>query len=211
MKFKYHKRPFSVLLRIAKYELQNVDHFLALAGEAMASSQQALKQIAEQEVVDDWLADDYAQLDDFGNLSSEFAIVGLWRCIELYRKRAMGVAGRPEDKKRVFTHKQYLEVLKSFSIKEQRIRCARSMNELRCLNNQIKHSGQIIDNDELLELKGWRSKKSKKSKKRESLGNLDQHYKKLRPLVERYLQDLTSRFNRWWHKDMRSKRSDNAP
>jgi hypothetical protein len=98
-RFQYQgSSPFAMFLSIAKYELDNIDEFLNLAKKARRSQQQSLERIAAKSggnTPDDWLADDFAQLDDFASLSAEFAIIGLWRCIELYRKRAIRVACSP--------------------------------------------------------------------------------------------------------------------
>lgn len=180
-----------MFLRIAKYELDNIDKFLNLAKKARRSQQQSLERIAAKSgdnTPDDWLVDDFAQLDDFASLSAEFAIIGLWRCIELYRKRAIRVASGNKAASNAFKHKAFQKELSSLGIVEKCIRCARSVDELRCLNNSIKHEQRV--DGELAGFPRWRSKKGRE------LGNLEPHYRRLRPVAERYLIDLADRLDR---------------
>jgi len=182
-KFKYvDPPPFLIVLRLAKYELENIDRFVDLTDRTKGSELRSLERIASEasaNVPDDWLTDDFAQIDDFATLSSEFAIVGLWRCVELYRKRAVSIDNSTRK-------------LSNLQITEENIRCARSVNELRCLNNALKHEQRIGGDLVKLKFQRWRGKDG------ENLGNLKPHYGRLRPLVERYLEDLTDRLNRWW-------------
>jgi hypothetical protein len=182
--------PFQFFLRRAKYELDNIDRFLNLAKNAQRSQQNVLERVAakrHENIPDDWLVDDFAELDDFAALSAEFAIVGLWRCIELYRKRAIHVASGEKAAKNAYKHKEFQRELLRLGITEKRIRCARSVDELRCLNNSVKHDKHV--NDELTEFPRWRSKKGRK------LGNLEPHYPRLRSAAERYLTDLAERLS----------------
>ena len=86
-KFKYKPRTvYSLLLRRAEYNLGEIDVFFELAKKARMSEQKNLEQIAaisgENVPDDDRWVDEVAELEDFAWLYSEFAIIGLWRCIE---------------------------------------------------------------------------------------------------------------------------------
>ena len=190
-KFKYKPRSvYSVLLRRAKYNLCDIDDFFERAKKARRSEQKDLEQIAAssgENVPDDWLVDDVAQLEKFSWLYSEFAIVGLWRCVELYRKRAVRVALSKEAARRAFKHEEFQKDLLQLQIDETKICCARSVNELRCLNNAIKHERRV--DGELAKLPRWKNKKD------DELGDLESHYHRLRPFAERYLEDLKKRLN----------------
>jgi hypothetical protein len=181
-KFQYKPAsPFKgVFMRITRYEMNNIDGFLSLAKKAQRAEQNVLERIQEKRktsTLDDGLADDFAQLEDFIALSSEFAILGLWRCIELYKKGAIRVVSGEDAAARTFKHKDFQKELEKLGITEKRIRCARSVDELRCLNNSIKHQ-QHVDG-ELADFPRWRSKKGRK------LGNLESEYRRLRPSAER--------------------------
>src|SRR3989304_5908939 len=64
--------------------------------------------------------------------------------IELYRKRAILFASGTQAATMVFRHKEFQKQLKSLGIDETQTRCARSVDELRCLNNSIKYSNDAL-------------------------------------------------------------------
>jgi hypothetical protein len=180
-----------LIAHLTKSELNDIDRFVELAREARKSEEERLERLAAQigrySPDDDWLVDDFAQLDGFAALSAEFAIIGLWRCVELYGQRAIRFArtkairtasgGRADAR---------VSALLKLGIPRQRIpRCARSVNELRCLNDAIKHSRRV--DGKLASLPRWRGKSGRK------LGNLEGHYARLRFAAERYLSDLAHR------------------
>lgn len=183
-------------MHITEYQLQGIDNFLDLTGTARTSEQRSLEQLQEQaaeNVPEDWLVDDFVQLEDFSRLSTEFAIVGLWRCVELYRRRAMLFALGDHAAKAVFKHKQFIKKLASLGIDEAQIRCSLSVNELRCLNNSIKHTGRV--DSELAQCHYWMCKNGA------ALDNLGPHYQRLRPLAENYMKDLSRRLDLIWRRN----------
>jgi hypothetical protein len=191
--FRYVRRsPFSLIAQITKGELRDIDGFVDLAREARKSQEERLTRLAAQTrrvaPDDDWLVDDFAQLDDFAALSTEFAIIGLWRCIELYRKRAIRMASGERAAARAFRHKEFQRDLSRLRITETRLRSARSVDELRCLNNAIKHERRV--DDELAAFLRWRRKGGRE------LGKLEGHYARLRSAAERYVIDLADRLAR---------------
>ena len=192
VKFKYKRgSPFPRILRIAEYELNAIDDFFDRAKEAWRAGQQDLEQIAArskgENVPDDWLFEDREQLREFAWLYSEFAIFGIWRCVELYRKSAMRRALGKDAAKRAYINKEFQKDLLRLNIEEEKIICAPSMNELRCLNNAIKHERQV--DDELAKFPLWQNKED------DELGDLESHYYRLRPFAKQYLEDLTERLN----------------
>ena len=194
-KFQY-RRPsrFLWFARLTKDELNDIDGFVELASEARKSQEERLDRLAAQirrhAPDDDRLVDDFAQLDDFAALSAEFAIIGLWRCVELYTKTATFIASGKRTAARTFRYKykEFQRELSRLGIPEQRIRCARSVDELRCLNNAIKHSRRVDDG--LGKFPRWRGKRGRE------LGNVEGHYARLRSAAERYLNDLAGRLSR---------------
>ena len=198
----YQRSAFdAVLLRLTKYALDQIDAFFEQSKRSLKFEKETLEKIAagsggEGDCDDRW-GDDFAQLEGFAWLSSEFAIIGLWRCVELYRKDAIRHAlGSDDDIKRflgrkkfkrplTFNHSVFLEVLSQLKIEASKIRCAKSVDELRCLNNAIKHERRV--SDELAKFPRWKAKKGDK------LGDLERHYSRLRPLAKQYLEDLAKR------------------
>ena len=184
-KFKYKRRsPFPLLLRIAEYEINAIEDFFDRAKEAWRAGQQDLEQIAAssgENVPDDWLFDDGEQLKEFAWLYSEFAIIGLWRCVELYEAEAKRHIRRHEQS----TIRAALDnIIKD---EQKKIHCAESVKELHLLNNAIKHERRV--GKDLAKISTWKNKKG------DELGDLESHYYRLRPFAKQYLEDLTERLN----------------
>lgn len=181
--------PFHVLLRIAKGEFENIDSFREHAEQAHQRQKIYLERLASNRghnsPDDDWLVDDFHALEDFATLSAEFSIVGLWRCIELFRKRAIWNCSGKEAATGVFRHKRFQNELSKLQIKEKRISCSRTVDELRCLNNSIKHDQSV--GNELAAFRYWKNKEG------QPLGNLAACYPRVRVAAERYLNDLTEK------------------
>ncbi|MCY4132198.1 MAG: hypothetical protein OXF39_06080 [Nitrospira sp.] len=192
MKFKYKRRsPFPLFLMRAEGEIDTIEDFFDRAKDAWRKGQKTLEQMAAssgENVPDDWLVDDVAQLKEFAWLYSEFAIIGLWRCIELYRKSAMRFAVSKSAAQRASEHEKFKKDLLRLNIEETKIRCARSVDELRCLNNAIKHERRV--NGKLADFPRWKNKEGDK------LGDLERHYLRLLPFAKKYLEDLTKRLKK---------------
>ena len=186
------RSPLPLLLMRAESEIDTIEDFFDRAKEAWREGQQALEQEAassgENVPYDDRWDDDVAELEKFAWLYSEFAIIGLWRCIELYRKSAIGFAVSKSAARRAYKHEKFKKDLLRLNIEETKVRCARSVDEVRCLNNAIKHERRV--NGALAEFPRWKSKKGDK------LGDLESHYHRLRPFAKRYLVDLTERLKK---------------
>lgn len=194
MKYK-QRSPFLLLRRLTKYELDHIDSFLSLSSKTRQSTQTSLERLLttkDMEELNDWLVDEIAKLDEFATLTAGFTIVGLWRCVELYRKRAITIMLGRNAATNVYRHKELEQKLLDLDIKEKMVRCARSVDELRCINNAIKHERCVTN--ELCNFRLWKGKLGDK------LGELVSHYTRLRPLVERYIEDLTNRLNYQWKK-----------
>lgn len=202
-------------------EMRLLNNFFEQAEQNLRSKEQKLEQREKSSgknvSPEDLFLNDSAKaaLEEFACLSSEFAIVGLWRCVELFRTKAIGHAlndptvlrslpkewrkrfgkllaihlakGSHKDLKSSFAliHDDFVDVLSEWGIEEQKIHCAEPVEELRLLNNAIKHQRQVTDS--LAEISWWEDKEG------EELGNLERHYRRLQPLAERYLEDLANR------------------
>jgi hypothetical protein len=196
MKFEYKPTPpFFIFLRLAKYDIEEVDHYLTLAHESRDSRLETLGKLSQSDKIDgpeDYLTDDFAQLDDFAIIASEFAVIGLWRSIELYRRRAMLNVFGQDGAAIAFKNKKFKEYLAKLGIVEETLGRANAVDELRCLNNAIKHTRHVTG--ELSNFGCWRKKKG------EELGDLSSHYERLKPLASEYLEDITKHLNDWWRK-----------
>jgi len=177
-RYRRRRPPFLFLAFLAKDELDAIDGFVEFTREARISRKRRLERQAAGHAPDkDYLVHAYAQLDGFAALSAEFAIIGLWRCVELSKATA------------IRTERAFARAAGILPVGiPRRVRCARSVNELRCLNNAIKHGGRV--NGDLADFPRWRGKKGRK------LGNLEGHYARLRSAADRYVRDLAGRLSR---------------
>ncbi len=193
MAFKYRRlSPFFLLGRLAKYELEDVDRFLAWSDQQRRGRQRYLEKLPSSDGPDDQFVDDFAEIDAFTSLYTESAIVALWRCVELFRKRTIAQALGPAQAKSVYRHRDFSNALARLRISEPKVRCARSVDELRCINNAVKHEGRV--GRELAACPRWKKRQG------EELGNLRLHYARLRSLTERYIEDLMTKATRWWER-----------
>ena len=200
--FKYQPRSDfdGRLLRLTGGQLEKIDAFFEQSKTSLRFERKELEQRAERSgggYPDDFWVDYVAQLEEFAWLSSEFAIIGLWRCVELYRKEAIKHAlgddnaircflrGKKSKRRFSFNHKNFVDILAKLDIEESKICYAEYMDELRRLNNAIKHDRRV--NDSLAEIPGWEGKKG------DRLGDLEGHYSRLQPYAKKYLEDLAKR------------------
>lgn len=187
---KYKKRPpFSLLQRIAIYELEDVDRLVAWSEQTLRSRAHFIEHLVPSTKHDISFVDDYDEMNAFARLYSECTIMALWRCVELYRKRAIFLAVGESTARNVFKNQNFIDVLKKETgVVEATVRCHRSVNELRCLNNAVKHEKRV--GGELAMLPKWKKYKG------EDIKDLLFHYYRLRPMAEKYINDLTARLNR---------------
>ena len=191
---KYQKRPpFLLLKRIATYELEDVDRLVAWSEQMRRSRAHFLKRFVPSTRHYDQFVDDFAEIDAFAHLYAECAIVALWRCVELYRKRAISQALGASAAGKAFRNHDFIKELRKIGIVETKVQCHKAVNELRCLNNAAKHEKRV--GGELAELPKWRKRKG------QELKDLLPHYRRLRPMAEKYISDLTSQLNSWWKRN----------
>lgn len=194
--YRYQPRsPYAVYMRFATSNLEAMDNILKVAHSAHDSETKNLERfVAGISAItpDDWYVDDFAHLDEFTALAAGFAIVGLWRCVELYREMIMRVGAGSTGARKAYKHATFQKYLKSLGITETDIQCSRSVDELRCLNNSIKHSQMV--SAELARFPRWKLKQGTQ------LIDLEPHYSRLRPPAELYLKDLSMRLDSLWKK-----------
>jgi len=69
MAFKYRRlSPFFLLGRLAKYELEDVDRFLAWSDQQRRGRQRYLEKLPSSDGPDDQFVDDFAEIDAFTSL-----------------------------------------------------------------------------------------------------------------------------------------------
>ena len=191
--FKYRRlSPFFVFGRLAKYDLDTVDRFVEWSDHQRRGRQRYLERLQSPHGPDDQFVDDVAEIDAFTSLYDEAAIVMLWRSVEMFRKRTVANALGPSQAQAAFQHRKFCEALARLGISEASLRCADSLNELRRINNAVKHEGRV--GTELAKHPLWKKRQG------EELGDLRPHYRRLRPLAERYIDDLIAKATQWWER-----------
>jgi len=93
----------------------------------------------------DTFADEAYMLKEVLNLSEQLAVVALYRIVEIRTTTALSMFGnKAKQKKRIFKSNEITNVLKSdFGIKMSLLKHYNVIDELRLINNTIKHSGEV--------------------------------------------------------------------
>lgn len=132
----------------------------------------------------DWLErlheEDHYFLEEAEKLSTELAIVALYKKIEITTKSTVFIAYPDIPSKDLFQIKKMKKALKAKNIDINQLSHYASMDEIRCLNNVIKHGG-LVDG-ELARYPIW--------KKGTSLSDLHGAYQRLAPLCVLYMREL---------------------
>lgn len=128
-----------------------------------------------------FLEDEFYQLGEVKKLCDTLSIAGLYLQVETQVKRVLG-STFPEMSKR-----NIAKVLRGEAAEE--IDCTNlagfdAVNELRMLNNIIKHAGSKADDALALKYPVWVAN--------EELVGLDKAYERLKPLVKAYLRAFTN-------------------
>ena len=203
-------------------EMSLVNGFFEQTKETLKTKKEALEQEIKKTIESgrefpDSLLLDFPVLEDFTWLSSEFAIVGLWRCVELYRTKAIRHAlndpailrslpkkWRKRYGKSLAKHiakSSHMDPKSSFTLTLAHDDCVDILSKWEIKEQEI-HCAEpvkelhLLNNaikhqrqvtDSLAEISGW--------KEGDELGDLESHYRRLQPLAERYLEDLKNQLS----------------
>jgi hypothetical protein len=133
------------LRQFAENEVETIDHFRTHVHAAAAAQRHSIRQHANDlpDEVQEFLADDLYELDAISDLADQLAIVALHRVVENNTGRILAhkfgaAAGR---------NASYIGRLHAFltrhGIDIGFVPHYRAVNELRLLNNAIKHAGHV--------------------------------------------------------------------
>ena len=130
----------------------------------------------------DSLIDDFDILKEVNLLSSQLAIVALYRIVEIRTKSILKRhLNNSKDINSVFQFKNLIKLLKKeFGIELKNVNGFSTIDELRCLNNSIKHQGVV--SIELSKFHGW--------KLNEKIGDTTVRYNSFSKVVPSYLFSL---------------------
>jgi len=118
-------------------------------------------------------------LEQIPPLSQELAIVALYKKIELMHKKSAQTALPGIPANTFYKIDNLIKALKKQGINIETLPHYSAMDEVRCLNNDIKHSGKV--GSLLAKYPGWTLG--------HTLENLDAAYQRLSPLCEKYASE----------------------
>jgi hypothetical protein len=168
--------------RLAETEIDTIDRFRAHIAEGAGARRSAIKRSAVglPKEVQEVLADDLAELDVISALGDELAIIALHRVVEKSTSLILRVRYGPASPDAAYI-KRVCKFLKGHRIDIERTPHYRAVNELRLLNNTIKHG-----NDNKLVKSYPRWKKGQRKRLKRSSG-LDAAYARLKKHVPGFI------------------------
>lgn len=185
MNYEYKPRSYAAFQALlVGYEIEEIDALVAHVEEYRDARESRLAALAEKaKIDDDRFVDDFHELMRVGELAWELAIVALHRVVEIHRG---WVARRVEPKTnaRTLAHLGAVKDLirRRRQIDIEKLEGATEIDELRCLNNAVKHQAEVTE--ELAAFPAWKDKAGNK------LGDVRPAYNRLRESVPKYLYDL---------------------
>jgi hypothetical protein len=174
--------------RLAEYGCDDIDLFRREVHDALVKLQHALNNRAAtltEEAQGEFLIDEVYELDTVSRLADHFAIVSLYRVVEINTARMLSHEfGKAATKKASHIAKltDFLKREKGVSLSS--VPYYRAIDELRLLNNAIKHAGTVTK--ELAD-------KYNRWREGEELSGLDRAYDRFRPKVPAYIFRLAQR------------------
>ena len=173
------------------FRLEELDHFVhgihAQASHARRDIERREREIEEsedesldKEFLLDQLSDDFEFMDQAELLGHELSIVALYKKVEISTKKAVKISFPKIDIRALHKIKEMKATLKKVGVNIEGFYAYEFMDETRCINNDIKHSGRV--GKELSKYPGW--------KLNDPLMNLDKAYQRLAPGCEQYVSDF---------------------
>ncbi len=164
--------------------IDSITRYNAKESKELQQQYQSLEHESSLSEDDKWsiqedLIDQNAELEEVEELVYELAIIALYKKIEIIIKRAIKIVYPQIDQKKLFYFNILKKELKNKNIEIEAFTNYQAMNELRCLNNCIKHSH--IVNHELANYVGWQKDKR--------LSGLQTAFIRLNPLCQQYLDE----------------------
>jgi len=177
---------------MAEQDIQTIDSFRAHIEEGAVARRSAIKRLAArlsddeaQDYLADNFADDLAELDIISALANEFAIIGLYRVVEVFRGRVLRARYGPATPNGAYIQRVRGFLLKHYGIDFDRIPHHRAVDELRLLNNAIKHDAAIVSAELAHAFPRW--------KKGKRLTGLDAAYERLKNHAASYIFAFATR------------------
>lgn len=172
--------------RIAEYAAEDIDRFREHVDQGRAARCRSLKKRAQDLPPDaqEFLADEIYQLDSVSHLADQLSIIALYRVVELTTSRMLAHEFGKATEKKASDIAKVRDLLKNQKgVDLASVPHYRTIDELRLLNNAIKHSGRVTK--ELAKYPRW--------KEGDHLTGLAEAYERLRPKVPPYIFRLAER------------------
>ena len=168
------------LRQFAENEVDTIDRFRAHVLDAATEQRHSIQQNADElpAEVQEFLADDLYELDAISDLADQLAIVALYRVVESNTSRILAHKFGTAASRKASYIRALRDFLKQQGINVELIPHYRATNELRLLNNAIKHAGQVTD-ELAKEYPRWRQG--------EKLAGLGATYERLKGHVPSYI------------------------
>jgi len=185
----------AVFERLAKFQVDLVGRYLEGAEqqfeEEVASLKKKSKSVTKNQFEDehdyeayvDTLASDYEILEDIKELSEQLAIVALYRIVELNIKKILLWRYSKEEVKKLRQIDRIADHLSKDGIRLEKVRHYNTADEVRLLNNAIKHENKVTK--DLEKYRGY--------KEGQDLKSLDKAFNRLSPNVPKFLRFLAEK------------------
>ena len=181
-----------VIQRMAEQDIDTIDSFRAHIEEGAVARRSAIERLAAglsddqaQDYLADNFADNLAELDVISALGNEFAIVGLYRVVEVLRGRILRARYGSASPNTAYMLRVRDFLLKHHGIDVDRIPHYRAINELRLLNNAIKRDAAVVTAELAQAFPRWKEGKR--------LTGLDAAYERLKSHVASYIFAFATR------------------
>lgn len=166
-----------LLRQLAQYGVNEIDHFREHAHDACGERRRTLEKRAESLPPDAWdfLADEASELGIVSSLADQLSIVALYRIVEINTGRILAHEfGKPAARaaSSICRLKKLLKAQKGIDLAQ--VPHYRAIEQLRLLNNEIKHADRL-----------WYEVKNLKT--------LEKAYARLSPKVPAYIFRLAER------------------
>jgi len=172
--------------RLADGECDDIDRFRKHVQDGSATRKRALEKRAQAlpSEIQEFLAEELWELDGISRLADQLSIVGLYRAAEVNTARMLGHAFGKAAMKNASSVDKLTQFLKRENVVLASVPHFRAIDELRLLNNAVKHDGRVTKQ---------LSQKYRRWREGEKLEGLDNAYEKLRPKVPMYIFRLAQR------------------
>lgn len=175
-----------LLSRLAKYDVEAIDRFREHVHDGAKAAVRSIHKRAEgmPEEMQEFLADDLHELEGVTELTDQLAIVALYRVVELTRGRIVTRKFGAAVQGKAYHIGKLGDFLAKQGVDLAQVPHAKPMDELRLLNNAVKHSGRADDK---------LAKSFPRWKKGEQLKKLGQAYERLKRHIPAYVFRLAER------------------